>query len=309
MIRTAAVLLCILTAVAASAQDPLFDPDNFLDPRTTAGRPVFISRIVAGAASNMSGDGFRPLGEQVGYLHLANSFSWRWVQFDYKRSEMRAEEGEAAVWEVEQQWTDLPVISPYLPMPARTEQTRRATPKSKDTLQAAWYWPAGGGDMPVMLRSRVTFTTQGIDTEVIEDEEVTRLSGRERTFALDTDTWFRIAGRDVFGSLEISETKTTGTRDDRKERALTYTNRFPSLSFDRARILILPTLTVGGISNRGGSAVNLVNPAIEIFRPFLRTGANLHVVWSPQWTGDANGWKTTHQVALFIDRAVFFKMF
>jgi hypothetical protein len=315
MIRIAAVLFALFTAVAAFGQRPLFDPDDFLDPSGTGGRPVLISRIVVGAASNMSGDGFRPLGENVGYLHLATSFSWRSVQFDYKRSQMKAEDGEAAEWEFD-----------------RTEetfykQTRNATPKSKDTLHAAWYWPVGGagGGIPVMLRTRMTFATQPIETVVGSTDNFSytqRVSGRERTFALDTDTWFRIAGHDVFGSLAFSETNTktidleTDGNDtnremlgNRKERALTYTNRFPSLSLDRARILIRPTLTVGGISNRGGSAVNLVNPAIEIFRPFAHSGANLHVIWSPQWTAYGNDWRVTHQVAVLIDRALFVKVF
>jgi hypothetical protein len=312
MIRIAAVLIAILTALAASAQEPLFDPDDFLGPSETGGRAVFISRIVVGAASNMNGDGFRALGEHVGYLHLANSFSWRSVQIDYKRTQMKAEDGERAVWVTPEQ-VDQPVFSPYYPLPAEPPQpVRNATPKSKDTFHAAWYWPVsrGGEGIPVILRSRVTFTTQRIDTDVIEDEEVSRqLSGHERTFALDTDTWFRIAGHDIFGSLAISETKTTGTLADRKERALTYTNRFPSVSLDKAKILIRPTLTVGGITHRGNSGINLVNPAIEIFRPFAQTGANLHVIWSPQWAANGNDWKVTHQVAVLIDRALFVKVF
>lgn len=305
MTRTAAVLFALLTTVTAAAQRPLFDPEDFLDPRSTGGRPVFISRLVIGAASNMNGDGFRPLGENVGYVHLATSFSWRSVQFDYKRSQLKAEDGNAALWEFGDQQD--------------FEPTRNATPESKDTLNAAWYWPVpAGGGIPVMLRSRVTYSTQPIETDVPEFSDVgRRMSGEERTFALDTDTWFRVAGRDVFGSLAVSETETTGTLNDRKERALTYTNRFPSLSIDRAKILIRPTLTVGGISNRGGSMVNLVNPAIEIFRPFLRTGANFHVIYSPQWVNEDNPlseiddarWGTTHQVAVFIDYPIFAKIF
>jgi hypothetical protein len=289
MTRTAAVLLVVLAAVTASAQRPLFDPDDFLDPRDTGGRPVFISRVVIGAASNMSGDGVRPLGENVGYIHLANSFSWRSVQFDYKRSQMN---GEPAVLEYDRE--------------QQFRQTRNATPKSRDELQAAWYWPIpAGGGIPVMLRSRVTYATQPIETEFVEGTERFRVSTRERTFALDTDTWFRIAGRDVYGSLAISETKL----GDLKERTLAYTNRFPSIPMHRARILIRPTLTVGGITNRGGSALNLLNPAIEIFRPFPGTGANLHVIYSPQWVSGAEGWRTTHQVAVLIDRALFVKVF
>jgi hypothetical protein len=238
----------------------------------------------------------------VGFVHLANSFYWRSLQFDYKRSELRAEGGEAAVWEE----TPKQGVSEIRP-------THNATPRSKDTMQAAWYWPisAGGGNIPVMLRSRLTFNTQPIETKVVArfTNTHTALSGRERTFALDTDTWFRVAGHDVFGSLAVSKTKTTGTLANRDERALTYTNRFPAFSFDRAKIVIRPTLTVGGISNRGGSAVNLVNPAIEIFRPFVHTGANLHVIWSPQGTATSGGWRVTHQVAVLIDRALFVKVF
>jgi hypothetical protein len=314
MIRTAAVLVAFLTALTVSAQRPLFDPDDFLDPRATGGRPVFISRLVLGAGSNLAGDGFRPLGENLGYLHLANSFSWRSVQFDYKRSQMKAEDGEAARWEFTQNNGDGPLVP--------SGQTRNATPTSKDTLHAAWYWPvAAGGGVPVMLRSRVTFSTQPLETDAVYQSQKQRVSGRERSFALDTDTWFRIAGHDVFGTLVFAETKTTtnvdeglveineGPLGDRKERALTYTNRFPALSLDRPRILIRPTLTLGGISNRGGAALNVVNPAVELFRPFPRTGANLHVIYSPQWVVENQRWKTTHQFAVLIDRTLFVKVF
>jgi hypothetical protein len=320
VIRAAAVTFALLTALSASAQWPIIDPDDFLNPRTTGGRPVLLSRIVVGGASNMSGDGFRPLGKNVGYVHLATSLSWRSLQFAYKRSQMKAEDGDAAVWHIIRAQTP-PISYPRGMAQAVVGipilQTRNATPKSKDTMNTGWYWPVGGGGggIPIMLRSRVTFATQPIETDTVIDSSFVangttqRLSGRERTFAFDTDTWFRIAGRDVFGSLAVSQTKTTGTLADRKERALTYTNRFPSLSLSRARIVIRPTFTVGAISNRGGSAVNLVNPAIEIFRPFARTGANLHVIYSPQWIASGQQWKATHQVAVLIDRALFVKVF
>jgi hypothetical protein len=314
MIRAAAVILLLFTAATAFAQRPLFDPDDFLDPRETGGRPVLISRVVIGGASNMAGDGFRPLGEQTGYVHLATSFYWRSVQFDYKRSETRAEGGEAAQWAFDDNDNN--------DDDGRFEQVRNATPKSKDTLHAGWYWPIPAGrGIPVMLRSRLTYTTQSIDNELPSGVTPVSSSGTERTYAFDTDTWFRIAGRDFFGSLAVSGTKTTGIPripsplgeepDDRDERAIAYTNRFPAFAYHRAKILIRPTLTVGGISNRGGSVVNLVNPAIEIFRPFARTGANLHVIYSPQWAPDANGGgqKTTHQVAVYIDRSLFVKVF
>ena len=103
------------------------------------------------------------------------------MQFDYKRSELRAEDGEAARWE------SISNNSGNYGL----QLTRNATPKSKDTLQAAWYWPVpGGGGIPVTLRSRVTFATQPIETYVVNPlTGVTYRSGRELTFAIDTDTW------------------------------------------------------------------------------------------------------------------------
>lgn len=313
MIRAALLILALLPAATALAQRSLSDPDDYLDPRETEGRPVLISRIVIGGASNMSGDGFRPLGDLTGYVHLTTHFYWRSMQFDYKRSEMRADDAEAAQWVARDTPGGVRLPDDYV-------QTSDATPKSKDTLHAAWYWPVpAGGGIPVMLRSRLTYSTQTIDNEFhvpdfslskgLPQDEIVQISATERTLVFDTDTWFRIRDRDVFGSLAFSRTKTTGEVGARNERALTYTNRFPALSYDRASILFRPTLTVGGISNRAGGAVNLVNPAIEIFRPFLRSGTNLHVIYSPQWTRNEGGGKTTHQVAVFIDRALFVKRF
>jgi len=322
MIRATAVIFALLTAVTASAQSPAGSLDDFLNPRVTGGRPVFFSRVVIGGGSNMSGDGFQPLGKNVGYVHLANSFSWRSFQFDYKRSQMKAEDGDAAVYRIAT-FNSTPIAvggGGRFDSRELVQQTRNATPKSKDTLDAAWYWPVGGGGgIPVILRTRLTFSRQPIETDLQFESggfvsgptiiTTLRASGRQHTFTLDTDTWFRIAGHDVFGLLAVSETKTTGTLDDRKERALTYTNRFPSLSLKKLKLVIRPTLAIGGISNRGGSAVNLVNPAIEIFRPFPRTGANLHVIYSPQGVATGEQWKTTHQVAVFIDYPLIVKIF
>ena len=54
----------------------------------------------------------------------------------------------------------------------------------------------------------------------------------------------------------------------------------------------------------------VVNPAFEAFWHHWGTRANLHLVWSPQTTrSGAEGWETHHQIALFVDRALFVKIF
>lgn len=64
-------------------------------------------------------------------------------------------------------------------------------------------------------------------------------------------------------------------------------------------ILVRPTLTVGGISNRDGAAVNLVNP--------VQIGAAADE--RPEDLDRGEGWEVRHQFAVLVDRAVFVKVF
>jgi hypothetical protein len=85
-------------------------------------------------------------------------------------------------------------------------------------------------------------------------------------------------------------------------------SRFPGIAFHD--VLLRATLTVGGVSNRGGTALNVVNPAFEAFLHEPKTRANLHLVWSPQSTNSGNGgWETHHQIAIFVDRALYVHLF
>ena len=45
-------------------------------------------------------------------------------------------------------------------------------------------------------------------------------------------------------------------------------------------MLTRATLTAGGVSNRGGTALNVVNPALEAFWHSQATRMNLHLIWS-----------------------------
>ncbi|HEV7237837.1 MAG TPA: hypothetical protein VGQ36_01250 [Thermoanaerobaculia bacterium] len=300
------LLLLFLAATAAAQPRSIFDADDFVDPRERDGHPLFVSRLLLGVAKSYV-DRYRPLHHDAGFVHIANSFYFSDFQFDYKRSEVRGEHGvPVMVCECEEG----PI---YFPTPPAPDATPAAPPPgSTDTLQFAWYRTVGvEGAPPLMLRYRLSWSRQPIDTAVTEiatGEKFARLSGREQSFGLEADTHLRIRGRDIFGSLQFARTKRSGTVDDRSQNELTYTNRFPAWRF--RRILLRPTLTVGGVSGRGGTALNVVHPQFEAFWHDTTTRANLHLIWAPQTIRSGRGgWTTTHQIAFFVDRALFVRLF
>jgi hypothetical protein len=179
-------------------------------------------------------------------------------------------------------------------------------------VQFAWYRTGGGGQAgpPVMLRYRFTASYQRIDTALtsIATGGMSHLSGRERSFGLDADTYFRVRGHDVWGSLSYARTATTGTTSNRAQNEFAYTNRFPGRAL--GPVLVRAMLTVAGVSGRGASGINVVNPAFEAFWHHAGTDINLHLVWSPLAVrSGADGWQTHSQIALFADRALFVKLF
>src|ERR1044072_7227847 len=89
-------VLALLTALSATAQPPLIvDPDDFIDPRHHEG-PIFISRLVFGAMRSGMDD-YRPLRQDAGFLHIANSVYWSRFEAAYKHTEMRGENANGPV--------------------------------------------------------------------------------------------------------------------------------------------------------------------------------------------------------------------
>lgn len=295
-------LLAAVVATAVLAQErPVYDTDDSVDPRDFHGT-LFVSSIVLGGAANLVDD-YRPVHQDAGFLQIANSLHWSSFQLDYKHSEVRGSENGPAV--VQKCNCNPPIYFPTPPLPNAIPVA--PLPGRKETLQAAWYQPSpiGPEAMPVMLRYRLTLSCQRIDT-IIESfatgGTVSRLSGREQSFGLDADTYFRVGSHDFFGSLTYARTARSGTTDNRSQNELDYTSRFPAMAFHR--ILVRTTLTVGGVTGRGASGLNVVNPAFEAFWRDSKTRMNLHLVWSPLATrSGAEGWQTQHQIAVFVDRA------
>jgi len=301
----ALTFVLLLISWAAMAQErPIFDPDDSVDTRSHDDA-LFISRLILGGASGFVDD-YRPLHQNTGFLSLANSFYVGQFQFDYKHSEVFGSDAPVNVCFC----NGKPI---YFPTPPSSDDAPAAPPPGrKETAQFAWYHAVGGGpaDPPVMLRYRLSTSWQPIDTDVtaISTGEKSRVSGRERSFGLDADTYFRIGGHDVWGSLLYARTVRTGTTDNRSQNAIAYMSRFPG--WTAGPLLLRATLTIGGVTGRGSSGLNIVNPAFEAFWHDPKTRMNLHLVWSPLAArSGAEGWQTHHQVALFVDRALYVKLF
>jgi len=297
------IILCIC-ATAAAQQRPIFDPDDFVNPHQHSG-PVFITRLVVGGASGFIDD-FRPFHQNTGFLQIGNSLYWGHVQIDYKHSEELAKDTPVSACLC----NGKPV---YFPTPPSPDSVPAAPPPGrKETVQFAWYHAATGGpEQPrVMLRYRLTLSWQPIDTDVtsIATGETSHLSGRERSIGLDADTYFRIGGYDVRGSLIYARSVRNGTTDDRSQNELAYMSRFPGRAL--GPILVRATLTLAGVTGRGASGLNVVNPAFEAFWHDPKTRMNLHLVWSPLAArSGAEGWQNFHQIAFFVDYAPYVKLF
>jgi hypothetical protein len=289
----------LLLARTAAAQGPIFDPDDFLDPRLHQGF-VFASRLVIGESAGFI-DGFRPAHQNARIFHLANSVYGPKFQFDFKHTDIRGD-GPPAV-------SVCPCDPPiYFPTPPSDRATPAAPPPGRrETLQFAYYHATAteGAEAAPMLRYRVSWTWQPISTTVrfLDTPEIAaRLSGREQTFAADADIYFHLSSHPVRGSLFLIRTISSGTVADRNQTALTWMSRFPPLLY--RGVFFRATLAVGGVSGRGGAALNLVSPAFEAFWHDPHTRANLHLIWNPQSAQSGReGWQTHHQVVVYLDRA------
>lgn len=298
--RALYAVAALLLASRIAAQHPIFDVDDFVDPDHHDGG-LFITRLILGGAVDYA-DEYRPLGRNAAFISVANGFYWDDFQLDYKHSEVRGGESDTVF---RCGACDAPVYFPTPPpsnaMPAPPR------PGVRDSVQFAWYDRSG----ETVLRYRATWTHQAIETAVrsaASQHVLPRVSGDEQSFGVEADTVVRFRGHHAFGLLAIARTVRNGSIDPRTQNALTYMSRLPGMTL--GQILLRATVTVGRVSNRGGTALNLVNPAFEAYWQDRRTRANLHVIWSPLVTNSGvAGWKANEQIAVFVDRAVYVKSF
>ena len=294
----------LLIAPSLAAQRPVFEPDDFVDPAARTGT-VFVSRMSVGGVWNPS-DRFRPIQGNFGFVLLTNSlYVDRW-QFDYKHTEMFGED-EPAV-----QRCDCP-DPVYFPTPPPPGATPAAPPAGRiETLQLAFYGTKNASSRrPLTLQYRLSWSRQEIGrtvTSATTGRVVERQQGHDQSFTLEADTHLSIHGRDVWGSLYVARASRSGTHDDRVQNELAYVYR--PAGWAVGDVLLRTKLTLGGISDRGATGLNLVNPYFEAFWRHRRTKVNFHLVWSAERTrSGAEGWRTNQQIAVFVDRTLYSKSF
>ena len=299
-VRFVPLAAVLLLAASAHAQRPIFEPDDFVDP-SMHDRPIFLSRLVAGGVWNQS-DRFRPVGGDAGLVVLANSIYFQRFQLDYDHAEFIGRDEPKALRRCD---CPDPVYFPT-PPPAGATPAGPSSERS-DTIQLAFYRTGATNT----LRYRFSWSRQPIDTVVLSanGQESERRSGHDQSFTLDADTHFAIGGREVWGSLYFARASRSGTpagNGSQNEAAYVYRPR----GFAAGPFLFRGKLAVGAISNRGGSALNLVNPYFEAFWRHHKTKVNVHLIWSGEWTQSRlEGWRDHHQIALYLDRTLFVKIF
>lgn len=294
----------LLVMIPAAAQWPVFEPDDFVDPALHDGA-LFLSRVAAGGVANRS-DHYRPRDGNAGFVLFTNSLYVGRLQFDYKHRELFGED------DARLQRCDCPEPV-YFPTPPPGNATPESPPPGRsDTLQMALYHTSGdASSAPSTLRTRLRWSRQKIDTVVTAvstGRVLERRSGHDQSFTFDTDTHFRIAGREFWGSLYFARTSRSGTQDDRAQNVFAYVSRFPGWA--AGPVLFRTTLTVGGITHRGTRGVNVIHPHFEAYWRHEKTKANFHLAWSAEgMRSAAEGWRINHQVAIFLDRTLYVKVF
>jgi hypothetical protein len=309
MMRTRILLYAVafFVAMPVLAQRSPIEPDDFVDPAMRNGS-LYLLRVATGVVANPS-DRYRPSRGNAGFILITNSFYAGRFQFDYKHVEFAAEDDPPRV-----QRCDCPDPVYFPTAPPGNATPTLPPPGRSDTLQASFYRTAGRStDTPVTLRYRVSVTGEPTDTVVTSastGEVVERHSGYDRSFTFDADTHFRLGRYSLWGTVYFAQTSRTnsGTGPDRTQNELAYVSRLPGWA--AGPVLFRPKLTIGGITGRGGPGLNLVNPYLEAYWRHERTKVNFHLAWSAEGTrSGAEGWRTNHQVAIFLDRTLWVKSF
>jgi hypothetical protein len=315
--RLPLVTLLFLTLAAAAdlgAQTvDVFDPDDFVDPRShgvgngSRGDLFFVSRAVVGFARGYA-DKNRPLNQDIAVASINTSVYWSSFQLTYKHSEVRGENA----WSARRQpAAGLQLLAGNGPPPG-----------PKDSVQLALYHQIGG----CMLRYQGTWGRQSVAPPRTQQQQPSPLpdpdpgggnvtpmlylntapgDDEDEHYAIDVDTVVRIGGHPFYGAVSYSSVTRNTLRQTETQRQLTYTGRLPVVEW--SGLQLSPAVLVGGISG-GKNVLSLANPTLDLSWHSVATRANVHLVYSPVLRSGDRGWDTQHQVAVYVDRALYAKL-
>jgi hypothetical protein len=316
MMRALTLLFLLFTA-AAHAQLPIFSPDDFIDPRATQGRVVFISRLVAGGARGYT-DQYRDLGQDVAYVHVANSLYWSGFQAGYEHSEIRGSNDwsqrrpERQVPPVVIQQCDPTPISPPICANATFPTGTASKPVDvapRDAVQLSWYHSAGDR---LMLRYQASYSRQYALPELPPQGTVTPAEDHDDTRGAQLDAAVRIGSRTFSGTASVTELTRASAIARTKTRAVTLTAFLPLVRVGPA--ILTPRVQFGRISGEEGTpSIDLITPSLDLALNIPRTRTNVHVVYSPLMeridSGRQSQRTTHHQLAVYVDRALIVAVF
>ena len=292
--RSLFILLSLAAGLTARAQQlDLFDPDDFVDPHEIRGRTVFISRLVVGA-SRESVDQNRSLGQDIAFVHLANSLYWSRFQFDFKHSETRGENPEPA--------SETPcsenvrIAAARVCSDARVDEGQPPEPGAKNLVQVSWYQTVG---QRVTLRYRVGYARQDAVPETVA--QGAGLQDYDDTRMAQVDAGVRVRGRTLSGYVGYTELTRYSTIDQVKRQTVTLGAFLPL--YQVARGILTPRVQISGIADTG-PAIDVINPSLDLSWTIPRTEVNIHAVYSPVYGDLGDGTKLHHQVAVYADYAI-----
>jgi hypothetical protein len=283
----AAALVSLLLCFAARAQQTDLLPDDYVDPRLTKGRVVFMSRVVAGVAQG-STDQFRPLGQDIGFVYVTNDLHWRGFQLGYTRGEVRGERKEEEPDTSLARFGGGEGASGDAPPPA---------PGAKNIASLSWYHTASDR---LTFRYRVTHVTQFAQRETAAD--VPALDDRDETRMVQLDAGLRAGTRTHFLTLAWSELTHHGTFDKTRQRTLTASKYLPAIRL--GPVILAPRLQLGAVADEG-PLVDIINPSLDLSVRVPKLGAYVHAIYSPVFrNGDVQ-----HQVSVYADRTLLMLVF
>jgi len=294
--RTVSVLLLLwplLLGVTADAQQlDIFDPDDFIDPVQLNGRTIFFSRLVVGASRGYL-DQFRPAGQDVGFVHLANSLYWSGFQIDYKRSEVR---GENPPVDPEPCGESRSIARTSFCGASHIDEQPAPAAGAKNLVQLSWYQTIG---RRVTIRYRLAQARQYAVPETAA--HVSGLKNHDDTRVIQIDTGVQFRRRTFYGTVGYTELTRHSSLDKTRQQMLTLGAVLPLMGVGPA--ILTPRLQIGGIAGVG-PAIDVVNPSLDLSWTIPHVDANVHVIYSPAFGDLGNGTKWKHQVAIYADRAI-----